>query len=1065
MSKLFQKRYFKASVVFLLLVSLVFEFFPIQETKAKTLHYPEFCAPKIPYYNQPRGKSQEFYQACYLLKDIYDSAYNQVESAKKLGEFTDIFGEYGPLNKCSAGCCLGFPKCTINIDLTELLCAIFPQSCTIIIMEIKKIYDFIQPLIELYNTYRKWRAIYDAVIMVKDDVKNLYEGGMDAWLDFQNLLEASGGMNINSQTLRSFNDQLAAITSAKATTTKKITEIESRFGQMEEQIKTNLILPKLGITKDKAKDIFEENLFSSIEKIYDDDFYQKIENIKTAIFQIEYYVSTTSDNGLPTTSAAELVEKIKEAETDIEEIKLSIDEIRMVPEESSVNILPYLSSINVSASTTLEGLDNLESKLTNFPLPEELKEEFRIEIERRIASSTENISEIKLVFETITAKIETLENLSGLGIGDLAKKAEQLRKAAEANIQAQIFGYRIENSSIFPDPSDFPGISTPTSTLDLLLYKIYSSDYEENIEAIYQAASSTVVFASQSSCWENESTRSCLSCDQLKSAARQLRNSYWEVKSLLYNRFKKESPEQMAKILRYLNQLKPKIKNFLADIETIENIVNNFEFPSRMKEDCLNSIQDQLNIVSEKLNQIKPVSQGINEILENLEKIGGNIIEIAKVYGVVAKLEKLIKKAEEIKDEVEAVGIGLEISENDIRQQTQQVKSNLQELKTMEDKKTCTLSTGRPKASITQGAAQDACNRWCWPSGGTISGNFAYRNEAYHKGSFENCTVWDHDRALLGNPWFTSVGSVTCSCQNSDYLPENLSDLGIKEEYLQRTRERIDEAIATIDPLQEAAIEAMGVMNGIKALFNLASLWTKIQQLQQTYKDLKTHWQNLKDAWASTTASTPEVSPAKGSCDIKNWLNYCKDLPSRGVYGEKSPKLFIKLDTLQKQISANFARINRLYNEIADFNKTHPGAGIEIIKNKAEKIWGESMWLNTLVSVLNSNSKNCTCGKSQCKDIYCFPALADLVGWDCDYEICKMFTNHKIEKVIDETGKEINVCKIPGVKFWEGKENGKCDFPTYDVFNQKNCWLAWILSWFITNEGGPIDVLEQEITK
>ncbi len=334
MLKFFQKKYFKVFIVFMLLVSLSSQFILLpQKVKAETpYNFPDFCNPKVPYYNQPRGESEEFYNACYLLSDIYDAAYNQVEVSRNIGKYTDMFGEYSPFNKCASRCELSIPGAECEIDLSDILCAVYPPLCT---GKLAELWQFIQKVI---NFAVGVTELADAVTDTTDDLKDFASTSIATWNAFQTILEVTPGIDLSQ--LRGFAQDLKDLSDAQTAVAEKINKVQIRLNEMRRQVESNLALPRFGFSQEQIRDVFDDDLRNALEElsetieiktqigvdpdtgpIYDtskvNKFSQKFQEISDWCHQIEYLIDTSEN--LPEEEKQELIEEIRRLEEKAEE--------------------------------------------------------------------------------------------------------------------------------------------------------------------------------------------------------------------------------------------------------------------------------------------------------------------------------------------------------------------------------------------------------------------------------------------------------------------------------------------------------------------------------------------------------------------------------------------------------------------------------------------------------------------------------------------------------------------------------------------------------------------------
>jgi len=314
-----------------------------------------------------------------------------------------------------------------------------------------------------------------------------------------------------------------------------------------------------------------------------------------------------------------------------------------------------------------------------------------------------------------------------------------------------------------------------------------------------------------------------------------------------------------------------------------------------------------------------------------------------------------------------------------------------------------------------------------------------------------------------------------------------LKHFGVDQDYILETRSKIDEAKKPVDELEKAAKDAMGVMNFIKAIRDSWDAWKKIQAIGKLVAAIPQDIEAVQEAWAAT--STEEFKPMKEHL-ATDWLDKCRALPCTGVYGESGKeggKVCPDISSLQKQIRDDYFLIRALDRELGriltgtytlppshpKYRKGHIGkpdeAEFREIKNISEEIRKQSVLVWGFNDATAHLSNKCTCGSCKftfkitststdpvtgetttsteqetvdlCKTLYCLPAIADMLGWDCDWELKGILQTLldivlPSEKAAEITGK---LCK----------NDSKCNIPMpFDaIFSDAQCWTTWILRW------------------
>ena len=1241
MLKFFQKKYLKVSIVFILSVSLSSQFIPLpQKVKAETPYsFPDFCNPKVPYYNQPRGESEEFYNACYLLSDIYDAAYNQVEVSRSIGKYTDMFGEYSPFNKCSSRCELSIPGAECEIDLMDILCAIYPPLCA---GKLADLWQFIQKVI---NFAVGVTELADAVTDTVDDLKDFASTSIATWNAFQTILEVTPGIDLSQ--LRGFAQDLKDLSDAQTAVAEKINKVQIRLSEMRRQVESNLALPRFGFSQEQIRDVFDDDLRNALEKlsetieiktqigvdpdagpIYDtskvNKFSQKFQEISDWWHQIEYLIDISEN--LTEEEKQELIEEIRRLEEKAEENVDLLNRCEQFPEQLFAQTLKYLAHLKENGIfEILENLNSIQASTTAFSTPSGIEPEVSAEIEQNLTSTTQNISETKPSIEIIVNRIQTIETISGTTTEYLAANLDPLVEEIETIISKQISGEQDKDGNITKEPiiTYLKEIYGPAGT------KNPGADFQAKFDQFDNLASSTQELIRNTTYLSGSQKNDLIAkLDETREIASTTKTLVPDAVEAI-GKIKDIEEPTTGKILRYLSKIKPYITPLFQKLQTLETKIGEFRekveslyevkkcknspdgtrcgdcawckggkcyrcywkftgnrpvhralgggtwdscnlnnegkkawtmsqgdaftcYKSGMYKDSWgvmigNTVQEYKCVCEETIEKVSgegkeilakidtlqskfdEINTPVKEIHNRIQTIETEskmeISEVAYLFETLDEIDEVIKKLNDVIDKVNSIDIGLDTTEAKIEEQCNEIRNDLTEIQLLLGPYFCATQPDNAYAGGCHYCKDKKCVKYYWdctriggwgPSGKQVQCNPSHEGAhtyTWHAGS-------DCSRALsTGNYPAPFTSGFSCDCRYTQVADEDcgenellvaLKHFGVGQDYITETRSKIGEAKKPIDELEKAAKKAMGVMNALIAIVNIQDVIDGVKKLKILYKKIvggcleckegeecpggescedvtgkketckegeKCEEGDIKrvvDAW-NNLFSGDGAGPGGSGCRLTgNFLDYCKELPSRGVYGDRSSRLFVDLDPLRKQVSDDYGKIKAKDIKIKDLRallqNTGKGEVASKIKNtverKAEDIWEKSMWLNVFVNVLSSTADRSTCGKSNCKALFCLPAIADFVGWDCDWTICTAF-NHETESIVDEDGNQIEVCKIKSggdtIKFWQGKKNGKCEIPTIDVFNHYDNWIAWLLSWLITKEGGLIDVLEQEI--
>jgi len=461
-----EKMYFKALIWGTITsVVLVFLLFPSPK-EVSAYRYPSLCQPKIPFYYKARG-NDELTEACYLLKQVEDTAYHQLSAAKRISSATNPLDECNPIYNCHMACSLGFPKFEYSVDIT---CALFPPLCTEEVMKV------INDIYKLYQMYKKYKAVLDAVMNLKDDVTDLVATTTAAWQDIQNLAEEIPKIDLHDAD--QFVKKLEAIANAQQKIEKKINEVEARLEEMKKQVEANLATQKLGLTEDITKDLFSNELRTNLEQltktigvevimgedattgepIYGtemaNEFYYKFTEINEAVYKIDNYVSQP-ENGLSKEEASTTLAKMKEIEKANDKMLVSAADSVSIPEEIlTEDILSYLAELKPHILELQTNLQDFENKFSSFSIPSTMLDPWSASSTEAITLINQKISENKPIIATILDGIRDIEDTTGMSMEELAGSLSSSVEEIKLTIQKQIMGERDE-SGITSQPIEF----------------------------------------------------------------------------------------------------------------------------------------------------------------------------------------------------------------------------------------------------------------------------------------------------------------------------------------------------------------------------------------------------------------------------------------------------------------------------------------------------------------------------------------------------------------------------------------------------------------------------------
>ena len=279
MNNLFQKKYIKTPIVFLVIFSLLFQSIPLIRTKAARqepikVKYPDFCEVQV---SSPEKllPTEAFQQACYVLKQIYDTAANEVYLAERITASTRIWPEDAsktneiqgescfPMFNCKTTCLLSFPQLNYKIDIIDIIISIFGTGGIAVINNIIKVMGLV--------TGSGWFKTIMDIINIVNQVKTCLEGigniadSLNDTISGVNLLITTIG-DINDriadlQTKENFWDKLANFENSLTSSTEKVAEIAAEIDTINDKKVEKMVeemADSLGWDREKLKLILQK---------------------------------------------------------------------------------------------------------------------------------------------------------------------------------------------------------------------------------------------------------------------------------------------------------------------------------------------------------------------------------------------------------------------------------------------------------------------------------------------------------------------------------------------------------------------------------------------------------------------------------------------------------------------------------------------------------------------------------------------------------------------------------------------------------------------------------------
>ena len=1093
---IFSKKWFKISLSTIVISALLFQFFPLQKPiltpkKALAYRYPTICQPRVPYYHQAFGKSEALHQSCYYFKRLEDSASHLLKAVKKIREYSDPFNKCNPIYNCYADCSLEMPdaKCWLDIG-----CLIYPPLCTAEgLAAIQNIVTILNNFIDIYNSIMQY-------VELGKDLVEFFETTVDIFQTWQDFQEEVSGIDLSK--VEEFADKLYQMAEAKGDIRKEIDNIKGRLEEMRHQVEVNLATNQLGLQATATQEIFTQALRTSVETISSEEFWQKFVEMEKSIYKIDNFISQP-ENGLASTTREELLEKIGKLESSISTTTMAMEEVRNLSEDLLLeNILIYLAEGKGALSLTTETLLFFENQFLGLEIPPEMEEPFFSSTTAEVSSILQSISETKTPLQTVLAEISRIEQITGMSIEKLAELVPSTVEEAKQTILEEINGKvdQKNNTLIKPIWISFQTINENFKNWFVSMNNSATSIEEKIDQLKYQSLSKKA-----------EEIRS------LTENSLDLVNKILPILKEIKERaekgeaFKKEEvilnlkgELLLGRILFYLSALKSNINSLSSNLESLSVKLPELEAmittSSRIPNDDKQYLIGEIENIQEKVQLSLPPSRTIANKIQTIEMLTGmDICKVATLYLTLDALQNVQDMFEDTKEKISGISVTLDSTEEGIKNQCQEVETDLSNIK--ERFLPCQYSSylatyggwfcaycyWRRNGSGCSGWTIGNCrNVTCTPQ---KRGLDLYRDGVNYNGKITanlcKCGDWPAP--------FVKHARWTCNCDETIDLYKSLPYFGIEEDYIIQTRDKIDELNPMIDQLETAALEAMKVMNFLKALKTvqelivLAGKWSST--LEEIKKDLAGEIEGIPKLQLPDISATAgckiQSTGTSTSFNIKDWLkDKCLSLPAKGVYDsainegkkreEQGGRVCPDLTTLQNQIRNDFGIIRAMEQKIYDIKSGaskefdfNPQEDVEPLLNLAQQIFDKAALSWAWSDALTITSNKCICGSSKfdleitlkvttttpegitttatttkkfqvdlCKSLYCFPFLANLLKFDCDWVLLRpLLEGLNLDKeIINGLCENNGICEIP--------------MPLNAIVNS-HCLVTWIFNFLM----------------
>jgi len=217
-------------------------------------------------------------------------------------------------------------------------------------------------------------------------------------------------------------------------------------------------------------------------------------------------------------------------------------------------------------------------------------------------------------------------------------------------------------------------------------------------------------------------------------------------------------------------------------------------------------------------------------------------------------------------------------------------------------------------------------------------------------------------------------------------IKPKLIEFGVPEADIEEAKAEIDEVKPKIDELEETTLQAMEVINLLKAIKLTKEINDAVEQFRKDLQALRDDVAAYNEFQSREKLKELPEYAATVSFQVGDFWDMIKCLPAKGIYGkytaessEEIPCPTVASSTkyvggrvcpdLQvpfNQLSGAFASIALNLNKIRDIERAG-NPEVAPVTSKAFQIWERALYLEAWALFLKYMTDKCVCGRSYCR--------------------------------------------------------------------------------------------------